>query len=414
MKVDLYEVLLTIINAIDLINPILKRHHSRTAVLAYYIGVEHGIEGQALAELLIAALLHDIGALTVTDANALVELDVKNPEAHAKLGAGMLSAFAPFEHICDIISNHHVRYDERSNDTGEITIPVASYILHLADRIEILTEKSDIALNQKDRISEIINGLNGSLFAPWVVDCFNRVKEREEVWYDFDYLTSHDVLSKIDQKSVSALMEQGSIDDLVYTLSKIVDYKCQFTASHSSGVAAVSYLLAKLCDLDEPVCQSIKIAGFLHDIGKIAVPSELLFKNGKLTKEEYNVVKSHPYFTREILKRVRGLEDIVYWASSHHERKDQMGYPSKPKTDLMGIEIEVISYADVFTALCEKRPYRDQLGLDEVLEIIEVRFADVLGSKVLPVLKAHAKELHEELIATQKRSETEYKCSVVE
>lgn len=405
-EINKLDVLTAFINAIDVLNPILKRHHSRTAIMSYHIGVELGLDEERLAYLVTSALLHDIGALTVKDAETLVKLDVVDPEPHAVLGASMLGNYKPFQEISHIIRYHHINY--RNWLDMEEEVPEEAFILHLADRIDVLTTPKDISLNSKERVTEQIKVLNGELFAPWAVDAFMNIKDREDLWFDLDYLSSVDILNKINRKELKIGNGLDEMEELAYTISRVIDYKCPFTASHSVGVAKVAELLSEHLGIDKNRTQQIKLAAYLHDIGKIAVPSELLYKQDSLTKKEYNVVKAHPYYTREILKGVKGLEDVVKWASSHHERLDGSGYPSKPDPASMSIEIEILTYADVFTALSEQRPYRDSLPLDEVLRIMETEFVEIIGSHVLPILKQYGQEIQKELKQIQQYSFDHY------
>jgi putative nucleotidyltransferase with HDIG domain len=290
----------------------------------------------------------------------------------------------------------------------EEDVPEEAFILHLADRIDVLTTPNDISLNSMERVAEQIMVLSDELFAPWAVEAFMNIKDREDLWFDLDYLSSADILNKINRQELKIGNGTDEMEKLAYTISRVIDYKCPFTASHSVGVARVAELLAEYFDIDKKRAQQIKLAAYLHDIGKIAVPSELLYKQDSLTKKEYNIIKAHPYYTREILKGIKGLEDVVRWASSHHERIDGSGYPSKPDPQSMSIEIEILTYADIFTALTEQRPYRDSLPLEDVLQIMENEFVDVIGSHVFPILKKHGQEIRQELMKIQQTSFNNY------
>ncbi|HAT31275.1 MAG TPA: hypothetical protein DCW29_10620 [Janthinobacterium sp.] len=104
----------------------------------------------------------------------------------------------------------------------------------------------------------------------------------------------------------------------------------------------------------------IGVAGYLHDIGKLAIPSTILDKPGKLTEAEMLIIKKHPYHTHQILAMVPGLEMVNTWACLHHERLDGGGYPFRARDIPLGSRI--IAVADIFTAITEDRPYRK--GMD--------------------------------------------------
>ena len=114
----------------------------------------------------------------------------------------------------------------------------------------------------------------------------------------------------------------------------------------------------------------MRVAGHLHDLGKLAIPREILEKPGKLTPEEYNLIKSHTYFSYRLLQNIPGLETINKWASLHHEHLDGSGYPFKLSADNLTLGSRIMAVADVFTAIAEDRPYRAGMAEDDILRIL--------------------------------------------
>lgn len=388
LDIHLKDVITTIVTAVDLMNPILKNHHRHVAIIAYHLGKECGLSEKALAELVIAATLHDIGAITVEEGKKLIELDVKEPRTHEILGATMLSGYKAFEAISMIIRHHHIRYSDcEQYILVDEPIKIESFILHLADRIDILTNHEDVILSQTRTIIDTIQELSGDLFDPSLVDKFEEVGKRDAFWLDIEELTMEEILNKVKIDLVCASNDMMSLEELVATLSRIIDYKSAFTATHSTGVASVAYELAKLDGLSEEKCQEIKIAAYLHDIGKIAVPTELIAKTDGLNEDEYNQMKTHAYYTRKILGKIKGFEQIAHWAASHHEKLDGSGYPSSLKSNELTTEIEIISYADIFTALCETRPYREALEVNDAIELIRNYYKPIIGNDIFSLLE---------------------------
>ena len=105
----------------------------------------------------------------------------------------------------------------------------------------------------------------------------------------------------------------------------------------------------------------------IHDIGKLIVPSEVIDKEGPLTKEEYELVKKHSLYSEEVLKDVDGFEEVASWLGQHHERLDGKGYPYQLKGDEITKQARIVQMADVFSAISEHRPYRASMDNDEVL-----------------------------------------------
>ncbi|MDF1618804.1 HD-GYP domain-containing protein [Petrocella sp. FN5] len=403
----MFDVMSAFINAIDVVNPILKHHHRRVAIIAYYLGEACGLNSFQQSNLILACSLHDIGALTVKDSFELKELDVVNPEAHERLGAGIISSFTPFEHMSKIIRHHHVKASDKAiND--ELAVPYESFILHLADRIEILLKTDELALNQKVYVITTLSELKGSLFDERIFRVFLDLAEKEQFWFDIDYMSMHDLLEKVDFECFSIKNNIETVNDLVATLSKVIDYKSRYTAAHSARVAHVAFRLAKQMNLEDKVCSGIKLAAYMHDFGKIAIPTEILEKPTSLTKEEFNIMKTHPYYTYEILKHVKGIEELAMWAGSHHEKLDNSGYPKKTKAQNIGIEIQIIIYADIFSALSEDRPYRSSMELEKVMETIKNEYKGIVGSTVYEVLLPMAEPLFCEIKEIRETINEEY------
>ncbi len=136
-------------------------------------------------------------------------------------------------------------------------------------------------------------------------------------------------------------------------------------------VGLIAKELAVLSNLDEIVCHKLEIAGYLHDIGKLMTPDNILQKPGPLNELERSIMNQHSYETYEILRHIKGLEDIAIWASYHHEGLNGTGYPFHPHQQKLSIECRIISVADIFQALVQDRPYREGCTLEKTIEILD-------------------------------------------
>lgn len=157
---------------------------------------------------------------------------------------------------------------------------------------------------------------------------------------------------------------------MVSALSKVIELKDMYTKNHLEGVADISVEIGQRLGLDEDVLEQLWIAGHLHDLGKVQVPTEILNKAGKLTLEEYEVVKKHPEFGYEILKNLDFGFSLAEVVSQHHERNDGSGYPKGLKDDEIFYLAKIVSVADVVNAMMTDRPYRNRLSNAEVIETL--------------------------------------------
>lgn len=146
-----------------------------------------------------------------------------------------------------------------------------------------------------------------------------------------------------------------------------IDAKDRYTCGHSRRVAYLSRELARRSGLDEATIVRVHIAGLVHDVGKIGVPESVLSKPGRLTDDEFEMIKKHPEIGVRILRDIPNFEDIIPGVMSHHERFDGNGYPQR----LKGLDIplfgRVIGIADAFDAMSSTRTYRRALSSVDVL-----------------------------------------------
>lgn len=153
----------------------------------------------------------------------------------------------------------------------------------------------------------------------------------------------------------------------ILTIANTIDAKDKYTNGHSQRVSEYSYKLAGKLGLSEEEASHIRNIALLHDIGKIGVPDSILNKPGKLTDEEYEIMKQHSTVGAEILKDIRILPDLDIGAKYHHERYDGKGYPSGLKGEDIPKVARIICVADTYDAMSSNRVYRKSLSDEQIL-----------------------------------------------
>ncbi len=175
----------------------------------------------------------------------------------------------------------------------------------------------------------------------------------------------------INKKTKKLIEKQKQIkkymDELTNAFAKCIDIKDKYTKGHSFRVAKYTCMFAKKLGYSDEEIEEINNIGLLHDIGKISIPDEILNKKGRLTDEEYAVMKSHPSVGYDILSEIRTSPDIALGARYHHERIDGKGYPKGLKGDEIPMIAQIISVADTFDAMYSNRPYRKKMKLDDIV-----------------------------------------------
>jgi len=152
----------------------------------------------------------------------------------------------------------------------------------------------------------------------------------------------------------------------VKALSAAIDAKDQYTQGHSERVAMLSEMLALKIGYSTEDAQRIRISGLVHDVGKIGVSEAVLCKPGRLTDEEFEMIKTHPRIGYEIMKEIPDLQDILPGVLHHHERWDGHGYPDKLAGEDIPKMARIMALADTFDAMSSNRAYRAGLSRDKV------------------------------------------------
>ena len=156
----------------------------------------------------------------------------------------------------------------------------------------------------------------------------------------------------------------------IRAISNALDTRDSYTNGHSLRVTLYSMILAKELKLETSYMEDIEIAGLLHDIGKIAIPKSILCKNGKLTDEEFVVMKSHPVLGEKIVVNIKKLQMISEWVKAHHEKWNGTGYPDGLKEKEIPLASRIIAVADTYDAMTSTRPYRTALSHETAISEI--------------------------------------------
>src|SRR5512135_1666025 len=391
-NVSLYQFVFSLSQALDLINPAMANHHKRVAYIAMRVAEAAGLTGRTKEDVIVAAALHDIGGLSTLSLDSDSRYSPKTRSAH--IGYQLLQKFSPFRFAAHIVRFHDVPWGNGENrHVEDREVPLGSHIVHLANRVNSLLEAGSPPLPQASRVCAQMSEMRGSVLVPDLVDVFMEVAKSDAFWLD---LHAAEILSLLAERAPFSNVELDldGLLDFAELLAQLIDFRSRFTATHSSGVAACAANLAQLFGFPSTDCKRLQVAGYLHDLGKLAIPAEVLDKSGKLTEDEWHTIRCHPYFTYRILAPIKGLEDISIWCGSHHERPCGTGYPFRMQHEDIPLEARILAVADVFTALTEDRPYRNGLKKEQVLEILDgmVQKQEMDG-KVVAVLRDHYEEI---------------------
>ncbi len=162
-----------------------------------------------------------------------------------------------------------------------------------------------------------------------------------------------------------------TVEGTIHTIAATVEARDPYTAGHQQRVADLATAIAKEMKLTDEQIEGVKMAGLIHDLGKIQVPAEILSKPGKLTELEFGLVKIHPQVGFDLLKEIEFPWPIAQMVRQHHEKMDGSGYPQGLKGDEILLEARILAVADIVEAMSSHRPYRPALGIEKALTQIK-------------------------------------------
>jgi HD-GYP domain-containing protein (c-di-GMP phosphodiesterase class II) len=369
-KIDLKKLLMAFSKALDLTSSGIITHHQMVTIASLEMARALGLSGKEKEDLFCSAIIHDIGVSTAKEKLSIMEFDYNAPH-HAEIG-GMRLMKAPFlASFAETVKHHHDRWDGQTPAglEGE-EIPLNGRIIHLADRLAVLIKRDRSALGQEKELIEQIGQLSGTFFQPMLVDCLKGLILRERFLLDM----TTDFMPRIidDLAPISHIdIDMDGLLGIAHIFAEVIDQKSPYTRKHSQNVTAVAVRLSEKVGLSPAEVRMMEVSGLLHDLGKLSVPDEVLDKRGRLTPEEFNVMKGHTYFTYHILCMVEGCENISKWAAFHHEKLNGNGYPFHLNGEEIPLGSRIMAVSDVFSALSEDRPYRRAMSNGEIVSVME-------------------------------------------
>ncbi len=173
------------------------------------------------------------------------------------------------------------------------------------------------------------------------------------------------------------------MDGTVKAISSALEFRDPYTAGHEKRVAELSCAVAAEMGLPASQVEGVRITGYMHDLGKIAIPAEILFKPGSLTENEISIVRTHPQFGYDILKEINFVWPVALATLQHHERLNGSGYPQHLKGDEILVEARILAVANVVETIVSHRPYRPARSTDAALAEISANKGMLYDAEVV-------------------------------
>jgi putative nucleotidyltransferase with HDIG domain len=367
--VSLIDLVCGISSALDYISPTVTGHHRRVGLASAALGSRVGIKPSSLVDLLLAGLMHDIGAFSMDLALDGLSFDA-DLEQHAVLGYRLLKDHPFLERASRMVLYHHTSWKDLRviRQEGDRETLLLANIVNLADRVDILRRVGTRGRQRKE-VEQAVAGFTSDLYARELTEAFRELAEGGVFWplvEDMD----RPVREMLSKDLLDVRISPDQLIDFSGFFTRIIDFRSRHTATHSAGVAESAVQLARLAGMDEQEQKAMRLAGNLHDIGKLAVPTSLLDKQGALDEDEYAKVKDHATVSAEVLRAIPGLGEVADWAAQHHERLNGKGYPLGLTEKELSLGSRIMQVADVHTAITEDRPYRKGMTRERTVSVL--------------------------------------------
>ena len=382
MRININEILYAVSSGLDAVEIELRGHvttgHSkRLAVISILTAKAAGMSNKELIDIAAFSILHD---------NALTEVNQEEKQYRQYNGDRGYSEtdfnirrciigennakLIPFRTNCrDVIMLHH----ENADGSGPFgrsagNTPLKAQIIHLADMVDHKFNLNDVSKTNYQNIINYVKENCDTLFSKEVVNAFVKGFKPKHL-HQMSFQSIDNTLRKA-TKSFNDEYSITEVMNLATLFARIIDYKSFYSCVHSLGVAQKAIQMADYYKYPTEKGVRFYLAGALHDVGKLMIKNEILQKPGKLTDAEYEQMRNHAYYTHEILSKLKGFDDIVLWASHHHEKLNGTGYPLGLKADDLSSEDRLMTCCDIYQALTEARPYKEGFSHAKAIEIL--------------------------------------------
>jgi len=370
-QIPLHRLVLSLSEALDHVSPSVADHQLHVAYMSTRMARVLGYRGQQLMDVFHAGALHDIGLIRAENrVRAVACNELEGLGWHGEAGYELLKDNEFFTEAAPIVRYHHALWDHgQGKEAHGEPIPPASHILAVADTVDRNVRRDVPVLHQTKRIMERVARGSGEEFSPDCVEAFREVSQVPAFWLDATSKRIYAILSReVDWPTLT--IDETAVEGIAQIFGRLVDGLSPWTGTHSAGVAATAVALAERLNFSPREQVLMRAAAYVHDLGKITVPSNILDKRGKPTEEEWAILQGHTYYTFRILDTIGGMPQISEWAAFHHERLDGKGYPFGHEAKDLTLGARIMAVADTFTAITEDRPYRKGMEDEEALSVL--------------------------------------------
>lgn len=336
-------------------------HGSRAGYLfCKMLECKGGYEQYEIADFLMLATLHDIGAYKTDRMGDRLNYEFKEPMPHSTYGFLFLKNITPLEGMSRMVLYHRVpctkipREDfQYAKETEILSLAEAAEVYHLA-----LGEGFDHKMFRRQE---------GTFYSKEALDLLDLAVARFDV---FSHLTDESYQKELDDILEFMIFTNEDKKKFIQTIMMCIGFRSEIALMDAVTCVCVSKQLARKLDLAPENEERLYYASLIHDIGMLSIPAKIIEAPRKLTQEETALTRTHVNREEKILLN-RMDSEVVAIATAHHERLDGSGYPRGLKSNELSREQCILQVADVVTALCSERSYRKKLTKEEIIKTLK-------------------------------------------
>lgn len=374
MQIHLNDFLFSISRALDSVEHefvgVTVNHSKRAAYMSMRLCMEAGCTPEEVFDMASCAILHD-NALTEYSLHVGKEKSARleNVAYHCKSGEENASAFPFIGDTRNIVLHHH----ENWNGSGFFGIKhdklsLRAGALRIADNIDLLFALGESDENTATALRRHLTASREILYHPLLTDAYLKILN-DDMLRDMTDAHIDAALAAIMPDCKRAIASEEMVK-ACGVFASIIDARSHFTLRHTMGIAQKVAVMAEYYQFSRQHTDMLVISAYLHDIGKLTIPLQILEKNSGLDDDEFTVMRGHALASYNILRSVRGLEEVAVWAPSHHEKLDGSGYPHGKKGTELCRESRLLTCVDIYQALRENRPYRGGMNHAKAIAIL--------------------------------------------
>ena len=263
-------------------------------------------------------------------------------------------------------------------------IPLLARIICISQTVEVFVSKFGVP-----SAMEMAQERSGTWFDPALVKALKSFRNDDAFWKTFNGNDPKNEVAGIEPEEQTITADGDALDRIAHGFAQVIDAKSPWTFAHSEGVSTIAAGIAEVMGLFPAQVRDIRRAGLLHDVGKLGVSNLILDKPGKLNDAELAEMRKHTAFTYHILKEVEGFRHLASNAAAHHERLDGKGYHRGLTGDQLPTTARILAVADMYEALTAKRPYRQDMTGEQVMNILTKNVGAGLCPEAFEALKTY-------------------------